>query len=179
MLLSPPIAAFRGAKAFRMLCALVLISISMPAASQILRGKCGNPDPDISIAGCTRKIQSDSADLQSGRGLMQAAAAHLATDYDTRGVAYGHKGLYDEAIADYNQAIALLPKTFPIAYFNRASAYSNLGLDDQAISDYTMAISLTPTGADADFKLADAYDFRGNAYERKGLYDQSIADFTM
>jgi hypothetical protein len=72
------IAVFRKAKAYRTLCSLVLISISMPAASDVLRGNCGNPDPDISIAGCTKKIQSDTADLQSGRGNMQAAAANLA-----------------------------------------------------------------------------------------------------
>ena len=29
-----------------------------------------------------------------------------------RGVAYANKGLYDEAIADYNQAISLSPKIF-------------------------------------------------------------------
>src|SRR4051794_38928149 len=100
MLLSPPIAAFRKAKACCTLCGLVLISISMPAASKVLRGKCGNPDSDISIAACTKKIQSDTADLKSGRGIPQAAAAHLATDYDNRGVAYANKGLYDQAIAD-------------------------------------------------------------------------------
>src|SRR3954470_10921217 len=179
MLLSPPIAAFRAAKAFRMLCALVLISISTPAASQTLRGKCGDPDPDISIAACTKKILSDTADLKSGRGIPQAAAAHLATDYDNRGVAYANKGLYDQAIADYGQAISLSPRSFPTAYFNRASAYSNQGLDDQAIADYSKAISLEPEGTDPDFKLAYAYDYRGNAYERKGLYDEAIADFTM
>src|SRR5260370_29940722 len=145
MFLNRPIAEFRKAKAYRTLCSLVLISISIPAASQVLRGNCGSPDPDISIVGCTKKIQTDTADLNSGREI-QAAAAHLATDYDHRGVAYANKGLYDQAIADYNQAIALLPKTFPIAYFNRGSAYNNQGLDDKAIIDYTMAISLAPEG---------------------------------
>src|ERR1700691_6138558 len=113
MFLDCRIAEFRKAKAYRTLCGLVLISISMPAASQVLRGHCGNPDPDISIAGCTKEIQSDTADLKSGRGIMQAATAHLATDYDNRGIAYANKGLYDQAIADCNQAISLLPKTFP------------------------------------------------------------------
>ena len=161
---------------YRALCGLVLIS--MPAASQALRGNCGNPDPDLSIAGCTRKIQSDTTDLKSG-GQIQAAASHLATDYDHRGVAYANKRLYDQALADYNQAISLSPKTFPVAYFNRGNAYYEQGLDDQAIADYTMAISLEPNGADPGFLLADAYNYRGNARERKGLYDEAIADFTM
>src|SRR5579859_5448898 len=140
MTLDRGIAGFR--KPYRTLCALVLMSLSMPAASQALRGNCGNPDPDISIAGCTKKIASDTADLQSGRGIIQAAVSHLATDYDNRGVAYANKGLYDEAIADYSQAVSLLPKSFPMAYFNRGNAYNNQGLDDQAIADYTKAISL-------------------------------------
>ena len=146
------------------LCGLVLISLSLPAASQVLRGGCGSPDPDISIAACTRRIQSDTADLQSGRAL-QAAAAHLATDYDHRGVAYASKRLYDQAIADYNQAISLSPKSFPIAYFNRGNAYYEQGLDDQAIADYTRAMALEPEGADPDFMLADAYNYRGNAHQ--------------
>ena len=128
-----PISEFRKARACRTLCSLVLIFISTPAASQVLRDNCGNPDSDISIAGCTKKIKLDTAILKSGWGNPNAAVAHLATDYDSRGVAYANKGLYDQAIADYNQAISLLPKTFPIAYFNRGLAYHNQELDDQAI----------------------------------------------
>ncbi|HKX63861.1 MAG TPA: hypothetical protein VJM78_01025, partial [Rhizomicrobium sp.] len=116
MSLDRAIAEFR--KACLTLCSLVLIFISMPAESQVRRGNCGNPDPDISIAGCTKKIQFDAADLKSGREI-PAATARLATDYDHRGVAYANKRLYEQAVADYNQAISLLPKTFPIAYFNR------------------------------------------------------------
>src|SRR5687768_7281578 len=128
-------AEFRWAKGYRTLCTLALFFLSVPAASQGLRSNCGNPDPDISIAGCTKKIQSDTAALKSGREI-PAATARLATDYDHRGVAYANKGFYDQAIADYNEAISLLPKTFPIAYFNRANAYYEQGLNDQAIIDY-------------------------------------------
>jgi tetratricopeptide (TPR) repeat protein len=174
------IAESRKAKAYRTLCGLVLISISMPAASQALRGNCGNPDPDISIAACTKKITLDTAELKSGSDIIpQAAVAHLATDYDSRGVAYASKGLYDQAIADFNQAISLSPRTFPVAYLNRGSAYDHQGLDEKAIVDYTTAISLEPKGADPDFNLADAYDYRGNVYERNGLFDKALADFTM
>ena len=179
MVLNRPIAKARKAKVRRTLCSLVLLSISMPAASQVMRGNCGNPDPDISIPACTRRIESDTADLQSGRGNMQAVGAQLATDYDSRGVAYAGRGLYDQAIADFNQAISFSSSPFAMAYFNRGSAYSNQNLDDQAIADYTKAISLSPKGAKQDFNLADAYDYRGNVYDRKGLHDQAIADYTM
>jgi tetratricopeptide (TPR) repeat protein len=157
------------AKIFGILCSLVLMIFAMPAESQVSRASCGNPDPDISIAACTRKIESDAADLKAGRGMMQAAAARLATDYDSRGVAYAQKGLYDQAIADYNQAISLSPRDFPVAYFNRGSAYNNQGLDDLAIRDYTTAIAQEPEGEGPNLKLADMYDYRGNAYEHKGL----------
>ena len=131
------------AKIFGILCSLVLMIFAMPAESQVSRASCGNPDPDISIAACTRKIESDAADLKAGRCMMQAAAARLATDYDSRGVAYAQKGLYDQAIADYNQAISLSPRDFPVAYFNRGSAYNNQGLDDLAIRDPALIRSLT------------------------------------
>ena len=46
MFLNSPIAEFRNAKSSsHFVQLLVLIFISMPAASQVLRGNCGNPDP--------------------------------------------------------------------------------------------------------------------------------------
>lgn len=166
-------------KVRRSLLCLALAIIAMPASAQSLRGHCGDLDPDISIGGCTREIQSYTADMNTSGGNLKAAAAHLATAYDIRGIAYASKRLYDEAIADYNQAISVSPQAYPIAYFNRAGAYGDQGLDDQAIADYSKAIALQPAGVNPDFSLAEAYAFRGNAYENKGQTDQAIADYTM
>jgi len=51
-----------------------------------------------------------------------------------RGVIYSRKGLYDEALADFDLAIRLKPLN-PINYMNRAYAYYNLGRIAEAKQD--------------------------------------------
>jgi len=74
-----------------------------------------------------------------------------------------------QAIADYDQAIALDPD-FAEAYSNRGSAYADKGDLDHAIADYDQAIALKP-----DF--AKAYYNRGVTYDEKGDLDHAIADY--
>ena len=102
--------------------------------------------------------------IQSG----QEFTANLAVAYNNRGNAYNAKGLYDQAISDFNQAIALTPDD-AVAYNGRGLAYYYKKLYDQAIADHTKAITLKPD-------YAVAYYNRGNAYYSKGLRDQAIAD---
>jgi tetratricopeptide (TPR) repeat protein len=90
--------------------------------------------------------------------------------YNNRGIAYRHKGLYDQAIDDYTKAIDLKPK-FEIPYNNRGIAYRNKGLYDQAIADYSKAIELNP-------RNANAYTHRGNAYYDKRLYALAEIDYS-
>ncbi len=91
-------------------------------------------------------------------------------DHLKQGNTYLRKGKYDQAIADYNEAIRLNPKDAH-AYFNRAIAYGKKGNYDQAIADLTEAIRLNP-------KYTQAYINRGIAYEYKGEIDKTIADWT-
>jgi tetratricopeptide (TPR) repeat protein len=114
---------------------------------------------DQTIVGCTAVIQSG-----------KETTANQANAYVNRAYAYTHKNLFDQAIADGTQALALSPND-PVAYNNRASAYRGKGLYDQAIADATRAIALKP-----DYKFA--YVDRGLAYAAKGSYDQAIADYT-
>ncbi len=76
---------------------------------------------------------------------------------------------YDQAIANYDEAIRLKPG-YGEAYNNRGLVYQAQGSTDQAIADFAEAIRLNPG-------LGDAYYNRGLAYQAKGSYDQAIADF--
>ncbi len=93
--------------------------------------QCADKNPDQSIAGCTAVIQSTGQESNEG----------FAIAYFKRGDAYLRKELYDRAIADETQAIALKPD-FADAYGNRGLTYEQKGQRDQAIADYRMALKL-------------------------------------
>ena len=114
--------------------------------------------PHSYIEHCTRAI--DSGDL---------SIENLADAFNYRGVAYGHKGDYDRAIRDYDEAIRLDPE-YADAFFNRGNAYDDKGDYDRAIQDYDQAIRLDP-----DFPLA--FFNRGNRYRIEGDYDRAIHDY--
>jgi tetratricopeptide (TPR) repeat protein len=147
----------------RILIGSVLAFVALPAWARTRNETlCQSDDPDIKISGCTAVIQSG-----------QETRANLAVSYNNRGMAYEQKGLYDQAITDFNSAIVLMPDDF-VSYADRGIAYKNKGLYDQAIADYTKAITLMPGGVPA---LAPTYYNRGLAYELKGQRDQAVADY--
>jgi tetratricopeptide (TPR) repeat protein len=114
--------------------------------------------PDISIAACTRTIESG-----------EAKGAPLATLYINRGSQWERKRDFDRAILDYDTAVELDPKN-ALAYRSRGIAYSKKGEHDLAITQFTEAIRFAP-------KDSRGYLFRGSEYERKGESDLAIADF--
>jgi tetratricopeptide (TPR) repeat protein len=117
------------------------------------------PIIDNVIDGCT-------AVIQSGR----EPPEKLAIAFDNRGVAYKHKGQYDLALQDYEQAIRLNPKNAN-AYNNRGIVYRIKGEYARAIADYDEAISLK----NGDFPAA--YYNRALAYADKGEFELSLGDF--
>ncbi len=118
----------------------------------------GGTHPDIRIVACTRNIQS-------GRFI----GKNLAQAFTNRGLAYKRKGLWDRAIADYDEAIRLKPD-LARAFSNRGNIYRKKGRFDQAIRDYDEAIRLKPDNAQV---FAD----RGLSYEKKGELTQALRDF--
>jgi len=77
-----------------------------------------------------------------------------AEAYDRRGLAYAHKTLYDQAIADHTRAIEINAKDILLhpgfvsryagAYGHRGDAYELKGVIDAAIADYRAALKLDP-----------------------------------
>ena len=111
---------------------------------------------------------------------------------------------FDIAIADFNEAIRLDPRSAGVAYQGRGRAWRNKKNYDKAIADCNEAIRLDPGYAlayltrgvvwsdkkDYDKAIADyneairldpgyarAYNGRGNAWSAKKDYDQAIADY--
>ncbi|MDD3108299.1 MAG: tetratricopeptide repeat protein [Alistipes sp.] len=79
---------------------------------------------------------------------------------------------YDDAIADLNKAIKLLPN-FAYTYYNRANLYCLSGAMSEALEDYTHAIELNPTFAEAYFNRGLIQIFLKDTH--KGCLDMSKA----
>jgi tetratricopeptide (TPR) repeat protein len=100
------------------------------------------------------------------------AAAEVRARYSalvSKGNTDSNAGDYNRAIADFNEAIRLDPKS-SLAFRNLGDAYTNMGDHDRAIAGYNEAIRLDPNDA-------LALSARGVACANKGDYDRAIADF--
>jgi tetratricopeptide (TPR) repeat protein len=114
--------------------------------------------PDLKIKGCTALIAI------AGQGPQE-----LAATYATRGSAFLSTRNLDKAMADFNDAIRLDPKSI-MAFISRGIAYSIQRDHDHAIADYDEAIRLDP-------KSIAAFTDRGGAYLEKGDFARAISDF--
>ena len=93
-----------------------------------------------------------------------------AEAYFYRGLEYGKKGQYDNAIADFTKVLLTNPRHTG-ALNNRGIAHRDKGEYDKAIGDFDRAILINP-------KFADAYFNRGTAYYFKGQHDKAISDYS-
>lgn len=113
----------------------------------------------------------DQKDWRKGIDLCSAAlrAYPISWIFNNRGVAYAELKEHDEAIADFNRALALDPK-YAQPYNNRGLTYDEQGEFDKAMSDYRQAIALDP-------KDAQAYYNRGLAYAKREKLQDAMRDF--
>jgi tetratricopeptide (TPR) repeat protein len=119
---------------------------------------CAGEEPQYSlaqqIAGCTAYLAANPSDHN---GLFN------------RGHSYEAIGQFDQAISDYNRAIAIKPD-YAVAYEARGNSYYKIRQFDWAITDYNRAISLMPDNP-------EPYGNRGNAYLALAKLDKAIADY--
>ncbi len=139
---------------------ILLLMVNAGAAFADDLGDCNDPDypADAAIAACSRIIQAGNL---KGRD--------LAVAYRGRGAGYFRKGENDQAIADFERAIALDP-TYAAAYRGRGGALGSKGELDRAMKDLDEAIRLDP-------KDARAFNNRGYIWQQKNDFDRAIVDF--
>ena len=92
--------------------------------------------------------------------------AELYEVYLARGVAWEHKGKYNQANSDYNYALKIEPRC-AAAMYNKGVVLSKLGNKEEALNCYDKAITL-------DAKLVSAWSSRGDIYREKELYEQAM-----
>jgi len=126
--------------------------------------------------------------LCTDRGELDSAISHFATAASIRsrkldphynvGSAFvemnladalGLKGLADEAMLHYEEAIKLVPN-YADAYYNRGNILFANGRVDEAIADWEKSLQLKPNDADAHTCL-------GNALLRQGFPNEAIAHY--
>ena len=112
---------------------------------------------EAAIAACTR--------LYENRGL---GRNNRAIALGNRGAAYKVTGRYDEAIADFTQAIELDPGNSQY-YCQRGDARLRTNANSEAVDDYTVAIRQSP-------RLLWGYHGRGQAYLAMGNGEAALAD---
>lgn len=86
-----------------------------------------------------------------------------------RGHLHRDAGRYDDALADWTQALQITPNDERI-YLNRANLYRQLERYSDAIADYTQSLHLNP-------QQVEAFSNRGDLYTFVRRYQDALADY--
>ena len=94
--------------------------------------------------------------------------------YNARGWSYFLRGDYDQAVADFNEALAL-DRQIPLALANRGAAYYCLGELGKSLQDFDAAIAITPKEASLYLRRAAIHTKMGNLAQAAEDRNQAIA----
>ena len=93
--------------------------------------------------------------------------------HKTLGMTYGILGRWQEAVAEFQEAIRLKPD-YVDAHYDLGLAYGNLGRWQEAVAEYKEAIRLNPDDAEAHNNLSVAYRNLGHLPEAVAEYKEAI-----
>jgi lipoprotein NlpI len=138
------------------------------AALEKLGGKPGVHERRKWIAAAAALIVVVALGILSYRLLRDDGGEVDAATYAARGTQLLSDGQYDEAILDFDRALAIEPRAG--TYYNRGLAHFSKNDVDKALADWNQAIALDP-------RDARAHRQRGGAYFTKGDFNLAVADF--
>jgi tetratricopeptide (TPR) repeat protein len=146
------------------------------AAGMLLAFCLAGPASADDIATCL-KAAGDDATIAACTRLLNRRDAVRDAILDKRGQAHFNKGEYDQAMADFEQAVRFNPKNAD-HYVNRGFTYDKKGDYARAIADYDTALKLNPNQATAreNRTTALAHAAQPDADKcRAGVDDDAIA----
>ncbi len=94
-----------------------------------------------------------------------------AAGYNRRGNQYSRNGAYEQAVADYTQALEL-DAGLADAWFNRGVSFYELGMYAESIDDLTRAIELDPEEDNYYGRRSLAYLFSDRLEEAQADQDK-------
>ncbi|HEY4440295.1 MAG TPA: tetratricopeptide repeat protein, partial [Candidatus Elarobacter sp.] len=145
--------------ALRIAVSLAVVVAPLTARAQIESVRCPGPDAEAAITACTRILDG------AGNVRMVQVGALVG-----RAGAYYQLKRYTEALADYDAALALDPRSAS-AYILRGNTLLQLDRLDDAAADYDRSLQLTPTNL-------WAWSARGNLRSVRKQYADAADDFT-
>jgi len=97
------------------------------------------------------------------------AASDEAVQRNNLGASLLQQGKVDEAVAEFQKALALDPK-YTATHLNLGYAYDRQGRPEEAMAQYQKVVALEPGNIFAHNNL-------GVLYDKKGLYTEAIKEF--
>ena len=148
-------------------------SIAGVAATLLLAAPSAEAATSRNWTWCTNEGHANSTDrqIEGCTAIINASKEtrkNLSIAYNNRANGYADKKQYEQALADYDHCLRLVPD-YKIAYRNRGLSYNTIKEYDRAITDYDQAIRLNP-------RYDAAFNSRGSSYYKKKDYDRAIAD---
>ena len=116
--------------------------------------------PALAVAVLAVFVNADLYGVDRGRGFAQS--------HYRLGIIYSEQGRAEQAIAEYQKAIAIDP-AYPKSYLNLGTTLAEQGRNAEAVEFFRKAIRLDPNYTDARVNLAIVL-------ERDGAYDAALAE---